>query len=182
MRRIFSQRKGTQVPDGTKVFSLLNCLDSESGLPGNLLDDFSLAGGEIGPNRQSKIHVMPLVTQVTFVLRGHLEVCMKDPDGTGPYSLQVTAEQAALTRPGTFLQFRNPVHEPCRVLYIVSPAYIFLMEEGRVIYDDSVVLEENWEELERVNWAPERLRTYELTCEARRAAEARVAGRAQPPS
>jgi hypothetical protein len=68
------------------------------------------------------------------------------------------------------------------VLYIVSPAYIFLVEEGRVVYDDSVVLEEDWEELKRVNWAPEKLLKSRISFEARRAAEKRLANRAQPPS
>ena len=181
MKRIFSVGKGVQAPDGTRVFSFLNCRDSTSGLPGNLLEDFSLAAGEIGPHRYSKVHVMPLVTQVTFVLQGELEVWMKDADQIAPYSLRLKTEQAILTRPGTFLQFQNNSHAPCRVLYIVSPAYVFLMEEGRVVYDDSVALEEDWEELKGVNWAPEKLRTSGITFEARRAAEKRFANRAQPP-
>jgi mannose-6-phosphate isomerase-like protein (cupin superfamily) len=181
VKRIFSIGKGARVSDSTKVFSLLNCGDSTSGLPGNLLEDFSLAAGEIEPYRHSKIHVMPLVTQVTFVLQGEVEAWMKDADQLAPYSLQLEAEQAILTRPGTFLQFRNNTPAPCRTLYIVSPAYVFLMEEGRIVYDDSIVLEENWEELKRVNWAPEKLRTSGITFEARRAAEEWFAKRAQPP-
>jgi hypothetical protein len=123
---------------------------------------------------------MPLVTQVTFVLGGRLEVWMKDPDGTGPYSLQITAEQAVLTRPGTFLQFRNHTDDPCRVLYIVSPAYVFLMEEGKVIYDDSVVLEEGWEELEKINWKPAKLRSLDSIRKDRHAAIERFAGMSIP--
>jgi len=176
LRKIFCMGKGIQVPDGTKVFPLLNCLDSESGLPENFLEDFSLAVGEIERNHRSKIHVMPLVTQVTFVLGGHLEVWMKDSDGTGPYSLQITAEQAVLTRSGTFLQFRNHTHEPCRVLYIVSPAYVFLMQEGKLIYDDSVVFDEGWEELEKINWRPAKLRSLDSIRKDRQAAIERFAG------
>ena len=178
MKRIFSVGKGLQVPDATKVFPLFNCLDSTSGLPGDLLNDFSLALGEIEPHHHSKIHIMPLVAQVTFVLGGHLEVWMKDLDGTGPYSLQITAGQAVLTRPGTFLQFRNHTHDPCRVLYIVSPAYVFLMEEGKLIYDDSAVLEEGWEELEKINWKPAKLRSLDLIRKDRQAAKERFFGRA----
>ena len=106
---------------------------------------------------------------------------MKDADQLEPYSLRLKAEQAILTRPGTFLQFRNHTELPCRVLYIVSPAYVFLMEEGSVAYDDSVVLEEDWEELKRVNWAPEKLRASRIMTEARRAAEKRLACRAHLP-
>jgi mannose-6-phosphate isomerase-like protein (cupin superfamily) len=177
VKRIFSIGKGAQVPDGTKVFPLLNCCDSTGGLPANLLEDFSLAVGEIEPHRHSKIHVMPLVTQVTFVLRGELEAWMKDEDQPAPYSLRLGAEQAILTRPGTFLQFRNPTPVRCRVLYMVSPSYVFLMEEGRVVYDDSVVLEEDWGELEKVQWEPEKLRRAGLTLGVRQAAIRRFAGK-----
>ncbi len=101
---------------------------------------------------------------------------MKDPDGTRPYSLQITAEQAVLTGPGTFLQFRTHTHDPCRVLYIVSPAYIFLIEEGKLIYDDSVVLEENWEELDKIDWKPVKLRSLDSLRKDRQAAKERFAG------
>ena len=174
MKRIFSVGKGVQVPDGTRVFSFLNCRDSESGLPGNLLEDFSLAAGEIEPHRHSKIHVMPLATQVTFVLQGELEAWMKDADQIAPYPLRVKPEQAILTRPGTFLQFRNLTPAPCRVLYIVSPAYVFLMEEGRVAYDDSVVMEEDWEELKKIKWKPGALRSLDSIRAARASAEKRL--------
>ena len=176
MRRIFTIGKEAQVPDGTKVFSLLNCLDSQSGLPANLLEDFSLALGEIEPNHHSRIHIMPLVAQVTFVLGGELEVWMKDPDGTRPYSLRMAAEQAVLTRPGTFLQFRNSADDPCRVLYIVSPAYLFVMEKGRVIYDDSAVFVEDWEGLEKINWKPAKLCSLDSIRKDRQSAKERLAG------
>jgi len=181
LKKMFSAGKGVQVPDGTRVFSLLNCRDSTSGLPGNLLEDFSLAAGEIEPYRHSKIHVMPLVTQVTFVLQGELEAWMKDAEQLAPYSLRLEAEQAILTRPGTFLQFRNNTRAPCRVLYIVSPAYVFLMEEGRIVYDDSIVLEEDWKELDKVRWEPDKLRRAGLTLEVRQAAAKRLAGQQSQP-
>jgi len=177
MQRLFTVQKGNRVPDGTVVYPFLNCQDSTSNLPRDLLEDFSLAFGEIAPQQQSKIHVMPLVTHVTLVLQGQLVVRMRDRDQPWPYSLLLTAEQAVLTRRGTFLQLSNSTSEPCRVLYIVSPAYLFLMdEEGRVVYDDSIVLNEDWAELERVNWKPERLCPLELTLEARHKAAGRLKG------
>jgi mannose-6-phosphate isomerase-like protein (cupin superfamily) len=176
LRKIFSIGKGIQVPDSTKVFPLFNCRDFSSSLPGNLLEDFSLAVGEIEPGRQSKVHVMPLVTQVTLVLQGKLEVWMKDVDQLEPYSLRLGAEQAILTRPGTFLQFRNHTGLPCRALYIVSPAYLFVMEKGKVVYDDSVVLEEDWEELEKIDWKPAKLRSSDSIGKDRQAAKERFAG------
>jgi hypothetical protein len=167
------------VPDATRVFPLLNCLDSTSGLPGNLLEDISLAVGEIEAGRQSNIHIMPLVTQVTLVLQGKLEVWMKDADQLEPYSLRLGAEQAILTRPGTFLQFRNHSGLPCRVLYIVSPAYLFVMEKGKVVYDDSLILEEGWEELEKIGWKPAKLRSLDSIRKDRQAAKERFCGQAR---
>jgi len=164
------------VPDSTKVFPLFNCRDFTSSLPGNLLEDFSLAVGEIEPGRKSKVHVMPLVTQVALVLLGKLEVWMKDADQLEPYSLRLEAEQAILTRPGTFLQFWNNTGLPCRVLYIVSPAYLFVIEKGKLVYDDSVVLEEDWEELGKINWSPGKLHSLDSIQKDRQAAKKRFAG------
>ena len=84
MLRLFAVRKGNWVPDGTLVCPFLNCQDSTSNLPRDLLEDFSRAIGEIAPQQQSKIHVMPLVTQVTLVLEGQLVVWMKDSDQPRP--------------------------------------------------------------------------------------------------
>ena len=177
MRRIFSVGRGSRVPDGTKVYPLLNCQDSTSGLPWNLLEDFSLAVGEIRPNRRSKIHLMPLVTQVTFVLQGRMEAYMKGRDDPAPYSLRLKKEQAILTRPGTFLQFRNDGRAPCRVLYFVSPAYLYVKKDGKVLYDDAIVLDEDWTELERMNWKPEKIRRARVILQARRRAARRIAER-----
>ena len=163
------------MPDSTKVFPLFNCRDFTSSLPGNLLEDFSLAVGEIEPGRKSKVHVMPLVTQVALVLLGKLEVWMKDADQLEPYSLRLEAEQAILTRPGTFLQFWNNTGLPCRVLYIVSPAYLFVIEKGKLVYDDSVVLEEDWEELEKINWNTGKLYSLDSIRKDRQAAKERFA-------
>ena len=178
MQRLFSAQKGIRVPDGTIVYPFLNCQGDTTNLPPDLLGDFSLAIGEIAPQQQSKIHVMPLVTQLTFVMLGQLEVWMKDPDHPKPYSLHVQMEQAVLTRAGTFLQLRNSSQAPCRVLYFVSPAYLLLTDgAGRVVYDDSIILEEDWEELERVNWQPEKILRAELNLETRKQAARRLAKR-----
>jgi hypothetical protein len=178
MKKIFTIENGVGVPDGTIVYPFLNPWDTTSGLPWNLLQDFSLAMGKIGPHQCSKIHVMPLVTQVTFVLQGRLGVKMKDPDHPHPYSLQLEVEQAILTRPGTFLQFCNNTHVPCRVLYFVSPAYVFLSEEGRVTYDDSLVLDEDWKGLKRIDWKPRGLRSLNSIRKARQVAKERFADQA----
>jgi hypothetical protein len=160
--REFKATTGFDVRDGTRVFPFLNSNDAKSGLPPGLLDDFSLAIGEIAPSSSSKIHVHPLVTQVTIVLDGRLTVRIRDlPAGTessSPYVLFLAQHQAALVRPGSFLQLVNESLVPCRTLYIVGPAYAFAVDEhGEPVYDDAIALEESWEELEAVDWMPPRL-------------------------
>ena len=175
MNRIFTPQKGIQVPDGTMVYPFINGLDRTYGLPWNSQEGFSIASGEIAPNRASKIHLMPLVTQVAFVLRGLLEVHMKDPESPAPYTLRVAPYEAILTRPGTFLQLINTTHLPVQVLYIVSPPYVFEMDEsGKAVYDDAVVFDEGWEELKKLNWAPPGLQSRRPTPEARQEAIQRL--------
>jgi hypothetical protein len=151
MTKVFSILSPLRVSDDTLVSPFLNSRDSESGLAFHLLDGFSLAAGLIEPRLRSKIHVMPFVTQVTFVRCGSLAVMMKGQ----PYRLSPAQGKAALTEPGVFFQHISGGARPCETLYIVSPAYTFEMAaDGRVLYDDSVVLAEEWEELAAAGWRP----------------------------
>lgn len=153
LNRIFTITAPFRVPDGTWVSPFLNAKDSQSDLPFDLLDGFSIAAGTIDPNSHSKIHIMPLVTQVTFVRSGSLAVRMKGPDDAEPYILRLAAAEAVLSEPGIFFQLINDSPEPCEVLYIVSPAYVFEMStEGAVLYDDAVVLDDGWEDLAAAGW------------------------------
>ena len=77
MKHVFAMPEPFQVPDGTLVSPFFNPKDSKSGLPFDLLDSFSIAGGRIEAQSRSKIHIFPFVTQITFVRRGALEVWMK---------------------------------------------------------------------------------------------------------
>ena len=153
MDHVFRIENGFIVPDDTKVFPFLNPRDSESHLPWDLAGDVSLAVGEIAPHSQSKIHIHPLVTLITWVVSGALQIKMKDPENPDPYIVTLEAQQAALTKPQTFLQHINATDLLCRVLYIVSPAYVFLMEaNGTVVYDEAVVVDRDWEELAQQQW------------------------------
>jgi len=118
--------------------------------------------------------MMPFVTQVTFVRKGKLRVRMKAQEDKSPYLLQLAADQAVLTGPGTFLQLINDDDETCGVLYIVSPAYLFEMSDGVVTYDDSIVLDEDWDELRASGW---HLSREVPTEKQRREAEHRLLGR-----
>jgi mannose-6-phosphate isomerase-like protein (cupin superfamily) len=148
MSHVFAIQAMFPVPDGTWVSPFLNSKDSQSDLPFDLLDGFSVAAGVIEPNTRSRIHVMPFVAQVTFVRSGVLIVRTKGPSDTAPRSLRLVAGQAVLTEPGEFFQLVNEQATPTEVLYIVSPAYVFDMgPNGELRFDDAVVLTESWEDL-----------------------------------
>jgi len=153
MNRVFSITKSIVVPDGTIVYPFLNSKDCTSNLPWGLVNDVSLAVGDILPNTHSKIHVHPVVTLITWVVFGTLQIKMKDLTEHEPYTVTLAPEQVALTKPGTFLQHINTTSSPCRALYIVSPAYVFLMkEDGTVEYDDAIALDLEWDKLAVQKW------------------------------
>ena len=172
MNRLFRIPPPHVVPDGTLVAPFLNARDTTSGLPSDLIEGFSLAAGTIAPHSHSRIHVMPFVAQVTFVRRGALTVRMKAPTDRQPYRLLVQTDEAVLTEPGAFIQLINETPAPCDVLYIVSPAYVFEQRDGEVRYDDSLVLDEDWTDLDSNHWQPRRTMP---TIEQRRQALGRLA-------
>src|ERR1051325_10924486 len=113
MNRIFKIERSILVPDGTIVYPFLNPSDSTSGLPWELMQGFSLAAGDLPPHSKSKLQIMPLAAQVTFVLRGSLELRIKESRDSEAYTLNLLTEQAAFKRPGTFFQLINPTDELC---------------------------------------------------------------------
>ena len=151
MNQLFKIENSFKVHDGTIVSPFLNAKDAHSGLPFDLLEGFSIAAGKIQPFVNSKIHIHPLVAQVTFVYEGQVTVRMKDDKQNQPYVIQLEKGQAVLTKPGTFFQLSNMFEEPCHVIYIVSPAYVFLMLNDKIVYDDALVLDSGWHELEDTN-------------------------------
>lgn len=163
---IFSMDQWIRVPDGTLVSPFLNAKDGTSGIAWDLLDDFSIAGGVI--EDKSSIQILPLVTQVVFVLEGELDILLKEKNkGLTPKSLD--AHQALLIKPGSFFQLLNRGTVPAKVLYIVSPAYLFrLQPDGGIDYDDAFVPHEDWEQLELKDWIPEGYPTLKSWKEKRR--------------
>ena len=158
MNRVFKITQGFKEQDGTIVYPFLNSKDSQSDLPWDLTNEFSIAAGNLEPDTASKIQVHPVVTLVIWVIYGRLQVRMKDTHASSSYLLDVWPEQAVLARPGTFLQLINPTASPCRVLYIVGPPYTFDADpDGSVHYEDAVPLDYNWEQLEAQAWNPPEL-------------------------
>jgi mannose-6-phosphate isomerase-like protein (cupin superfamily) len=155
MNRIFKPRGYFTVPDGTDVSPFLNASDvTQNDIPWGILGDMSVASGRIAPKTQSWVHTHLIVTQVTYVVSGHLSVRMRGAGESLSYNLPLQAGQAAVTEPGALFQLRNDSTEAAEVLYIVSPTYIFEMDGDRVTYDDATLVARTWEELETSGYAP----------------------------
>lgn len=151
MRKVFTPRQYAQVPDGTLVSAFLNPFDSTGGMADTFAGgQLGIAAGRLEPGVASRIHVLPLVTQITWVVRGHLRIVMQSPADPEPYTLLLDAGQAACTTPGELLQLANDQGATAvDVLYITSPAYVYEQDrQGTVIYDDARVVADAWDELE----------------------------------
>lgn len=168
MNKVFKIENPLAVGDGTLVSPFLNAKDASSTLPFDLNLGFGLSAGEIKAGKISKIHILPYVTQVTFVWLGAVEIRMMDAGGNKPYRLTLSAGDAALTEPGTFLQFVNFRSSSCHVLYMTSPSY--LSDE---IFDDSIILDRDWEQPERLKRKFRERVQDQASPEARQAAEVR---------
>jgi hypothetical protein len=147
MNRVFRPIQFFPLPDGTRVAPVLNPWDVNAReLPGTALPGASLAVGEIPGGGSSKPHLHPIVSQVTWVLEGALVIRMKGLQDAGDYELELPAGAGVLTEPMTFFQLVNAdTARVARVLYIVTPAYVYQPGEGG--YDDAVVFEQTWEQL-----------------------------------
>ncbi len=172
MDKIFSAGEGFPVPDGTIVHSVLDPA-ALSRSTGEWMEDISIAVGHIAPRTMSKIHLHAVVNQVTWVLSGELTVKMKDPRASAPYTLDVSGEQAVITRPGTFLQLINRSDADCKVLYIVTPAFVFVTDTGgEVIHNDAMVLDHGWDDLAAMEWTlPDLVETEAIQASRREAQE-----------
>lgn len=152
MNRIYRIENGVIVPDGTEVFEIIGPVQSRNArLP--IIDAESLAYGELDPGEQSRVHVHPIITHLTWVVSGTLTVGMKDSRSTDVYFIEVKERETVLTEPGTLFQLLNKSSKICQVLYIVAPAFIFEVDQdGQVLYNDQIVLDRSWEDLRNQNW------------------------------
>lgn len=108
MNRIFEIQQMFPIPDGTKVSPFLNPLDAnQKNLPLATLSGMSIAAGEVDTRVESRIHIHPIVAQVTWVIGGQLTVKMKGKHDDAPYTIPLQQQQAVLTQPGTFFQLIN---------------------------------------------------------------------------
>jgi len=170
MNKIFEPRGFFTVPDGTDVSPFMNATDAmQQDVPWGALGDMSIAAGRIGPGVSSWIHVHPIVTHVTYLVSGHLGIRMKEAKAPKPYDLELRVGAAVLTEPGTLFQLQNTSDEIAEVLYIVSPSYAFEVDDGKVVYNDAVLVAETWEDLRAAHYDLAAFRTLRDQATASRA-------------
>ena len=142
LSRVFRPGAFVPAPDGTEVDPFLNPADDAGAGPlPTLPEGLGVAAGRIRAGVTSAIHAHPVVTQVTHVVSGRLTVRMRDPDDAEPHELVAEAGAAVVTEPGVAMQLANDADEDVHVLYITSPAYLAVRDEGRTIYDDAILLD-----------------------------------------
>ena len=99
METVWTVGKGFQVLDGTVFRPVMDpqVLRREGK---TLVGNLSLALGEIPPSTASRIHLHPVVNQLTWFVAGELTVKMKEPALDAAYTLELRAREAVLTRAG----------------------------------------------------------------------------------
>lgn len=159
MNNVFGIPGPIIVPDGTELHEIIGPrILSELGLRSN--DGISVALGKLPAGIVSKVHVHPVVWHFTWVRKGELTVKMKDTESNKPYKLTLSKDHGVLTEAGTFFQLINGSDKECEVYYIVGPAFVFELSEGSVRYNDAVVFDQSWEQLEELNWEPPELPSH----------------------
>jgi len=104
MNKIFRRGEWFPIPDGTLVSPFLNPTDvQQTDVPWDGVSDQSIAAGRVRAESTSKIHLLPVVAQVTLVTVGRLTVRMMEPDDAAPYSLDLGVGDAVLTPTGRVL-------------------------------------------------------------------------------
>jgi glyoxylate utilization-related uncharacterized protein len=177
MNRVLRPAQFFALPDGTRVAPVLNPWDANACDLGEIpLSGASVAVGEIPSGGSSKPHLHPIVSQVTWVLEGALRIRMKGPQDPSGYELAAPAGSGVLTEPMTFFQLVNADSaRTARVLYIVTPAYVYLPGEGG--YEDAVALEQSWEQLAAAGFPTNQVGDLQALRRRRAAAVARMAER-----
>lgn len=152
MKRVFPLPPAIIVPDGTELHEIVGPRILSEHFE-RVNDGVSVALGKLPAGIVSKIHYHPIVWHFTWVTKGTLTVRMKDESSSSFYELTVPEGNGVLTERGTFFQLINRDSDNCEVFYIVGPAFVFQQsDQGEVQYNDAVVLDYNWEELEQMNW------------------------------
>ncbi|MBI5136873.1 MAG: hypothetical protein HZA24_05990 [Nitrospirae bacterium] len=183
MARVITPGKLFDMPDGTRVAPVFNPFEPLSGATAPEPDAdgrMSVALGELRAGRSSRIHVLPFVRQITWVLSGPVTMIVKGAADAAPQRLTLLAGQALETAPGDFMQLVNPDRQrPCRMLHACTPGYVFHTENGTLRYEDAVVFAEDWDALAAQNWHPPALADLDTLQKARDRAIERITAQAR---
>ena len=167
MPKLYRAADHVRVPDGTLVSAFLNPLDQVSGSAATATGAaVSLAEGILHSGVRSEIHVLPLVTQIVYVLDGLARLTLLEATDAAPATFEVQSGDAVIVEAGTLLQLENAAEEQAQLLYICTPAYLYAPEGPDGGYDDAITLGQGWPEA--------RARARALDLGALRAARARA--------
>jgi mannose-6-phosphate isomerase-like protein (cupin superfamily) len=88
--------------------------------PGNYM---GAAVGYLAPGASYAVHFHYALEQLSFVVRGQVEVTMQPPGAAEPTRQLVRAGDAITNPPGVTLSFANRGPEPAEVLFVCAPPY-----------------------------------------------------------
>jgi len=151
MNKVFESKGEFKIPDGTTISSLINPYDCNSENSNFKFDDLSITTGVIKALSKSKIQVLPFVNQITYILDGQIKAIMKGLNDDNQYEIIAKRDQAFITMKNEFLQLINENDIDVKVLYIVSPSYVFEEIDGKIIYDDSIIVDYEWNDLVKLD-------------------------------
>lgn len=153
MQRVFLPGAPFRGRDGTLLSPFLNPWDTTSGLPADLLALVSAAAGILLPGQPSKIHTIPFATQVILMRWGWLCLLLRKAGQAGPQEHTCGPDSTVVTPAGSWLRLEALGTSPGEISYVVTPACVYeLGPDGSVLYDDSVVIDEDWAGLALADW------------------------------
>jgi uncharacterized cupin superfamily protein len=151
MNYLYKKSDRILVPDGTFLQPIIGANISQK-LGIKHIKGCSLAVGILPPGKSTSIHIHPVCLHLAWVISGELTAYMKDVTSDSKYCLTAGPEEVITTEPMTFLQLANESDSELQILYICAPEFIYEVDGDQVVYNDAVVLEETWDELEKANW------------------------------
>jgi len=142
LMNIYKPAEKFLLPDKTWLRNIF----SNNDVSNEFVDKLSLSIGEISPQTKSSIHIHPFVTQVTFVLEGEVVVLSKQFNSLKKSMETLEKDECIITEPNTFYQVENKSQRLSKVLYVVTPSFLFIVNsDGTLKYNDALVLSDDWQ-------------------------------------
>ena len=79
--------------------------------------------GYLAPGSTYAVHFHHAIEQLTFVVKGAVELTMRERDAAQPTRHDLRAGDAITNPPGATLEFANSGDEPAEVLFVCAPPF-----------------------------------------------------------